>query len=178
MKKLFTFLLFFVVFQSLPAETSLNLNSSQLNGVSLAPYIWYLEDTTDSLEIQDILKPENSKKFIKNQSDSLNFGFKSHPFWFTFSVENSSSFPLEWVLEIGYPMLDQIELFILKEDGTYEVKTEGDEKPFHERNVKYRNFLFELTEKPYSKNTYYIRITTTSKLSYTCLESNQSYRKN
>jgi len=166
--KKFFILVFIVFFQTLVAETSFNIRS-ELKGESIAPYIWYLEDTTDSLEIQDVIKPENSKKFTKNQSDSLSFGFKSHPFWFKFSVDNSNSFPLSWVLEIGYPMLDQIELFILKEDGTYEVKTEGDERPFHERNVKYRNFLFELTEKPYSKNTYYIRITTTSSLSFPIL---------
>lgn len=151
------------------AQETLDINTTELNGNSLAPTISYWEDTSDSMSIEEITKPENQDKFQTNLSDTLSFGFKSHPFWFKFTAKNQTEIAIPWILEIGYPMLDRIELFVPKEEGGYEVHIEGDEKPFYERTIFYRNFLFELQEKPNSQKDYYIRITTTSSLSFPIL---------
>jgi adenylate cyclase len=147
------------------SETQIfELKSTEFNTESLAKYIYYLEDESAQLDIEKIqtLSPEN---FLAPKKD-LSFGFKKNPYWFKWTVKNHLDKAVPWTLEIGYPMLDHIELYIPQEDGTFTTIVEGDEKPFYQRKVFYRNFLFELQEKPNSETTYYIKIMTTSSLSF------------
>jgi class 3 adenylate cyclase len=161
----FSFLIFLTYINVL-ADSRLILSEQELNGLSIAPYIEYFEDESGSLTMEEVLSPAIQEKFQRNEKDSLSFGFKSNPYWFRFVVENASEQNIPWILEIGYPMLDRIELYVPDNNGKYLVKVEGDEKPFYERAIYYRNFLFELSEKSKDKNVYYMKITTTSSLSF------------
>src|SRR5262249_270582 len=68
-------------------------------------------------------------------------------------------------LEIGYPHLDHIELFVPKADGSWDVRETGDQLPFAQRELDHRNFMFRLTEPAHGAQTYYLRVRTTGSLS-------------
>ncbi|HMV42643.1 MAG TPA: 7TM diverse intracellular signaling domain-containing protein [Leptospiraceae bacterium] len=166
LKLCYLILLFFYFPLFADSETPIfELKSSEFTTEPLPKYIYYLEDTSSDLDIEKVQTPEIQEKFQAPKPD-LSFGFKKNPYWFKWTVKNHVDRPIPWTLEIGYPMLDHIELYIPEEDGKFTTIVEGDEKPFYERKVYYRNFLFELQEKPNSDRTYYIKIITTSSLSF------------
>jgi len=137
--------------------------TDDLYRLSIAKHIEYYEDTTDKTKINDI-KNKNIA-WQKPAADEFNFGFTNNPYWFRFTVNNTTENVKPWYLEISYPMLDSVKLYIPEGDSRFKKIETGDHLPFHNRDVKERNFIFSLSEKP-GKHTYYIRIKTTSSLNF------------
>ncbi len=165
-KKIIRFLLFllFCSFFPIPAFAVQPISiEDAMDTKHIGKHIEYIEDGLKKLNINKIL----TKKLEWKQSDknSLTFGFTSSVYWFRFSVENSLNYDKEWFLEIDYPMIDRIDLFIPGESGDFTVKSSGDHRRFYEREIIDRNFFFRLNEKP-GLHTYYFRIETTSSLNF------------
>jgi len=98
------------------------------------------EDTNKEYKIEDILNGNVSFSTTKETS----FGMTQSAIWVRISVTNSSSYPGQWYLELGYPGLDQIRFYYPKE-GKYESFQAGDFFHFDERMIPYRNYLFPLS---------------------------------
>ena len=128
-----------------------------------------LEDKEKKWRIEDVTSPGFSKKFIKSNRENPNFGFTNSVYWARFKLKNISGMN-EWLLEIGYPQLDRIELYIeqlSRLDKTYDrfvVKKAGDFYPFKEREVKHQNFVFHLPVVFNKEQIFYIRIETGSSM--------------
>ncbi|MCP4131071.1 MAG: SpoIIE family protein phosphatase [bacterium] len=133
---------------------------------SFNKYIKYYEDKEKKLTINEILNKNIEWK--QDKKEKFNFGYTSSVYWFKFTVENPLDGAFNWYLELTYPMLDSVELFIPGEPGKYEVKRSGDSFPFSIREIEDRNITFNLFEKP-GIHTYYMRIGTTSALSFECI---------
>jgi len=129
---------------------------------SLGMHVEYLEDPGGKLTIKDVtdLDASGSVKWRKSDSEVPSFGFSEDPYWLRFSVKNRGRVKINWYLEIGYPVIDHIELFIPEKNGRYNVKRAGDRLPFHDREVDFRTFLFPLVLKPGVSQTYYLRLET------------------
>ncbi len=134
------FLLIFSPLQSFSTPV-LQLETGK-NRYSLGKYVEYLEDREGTLSINNILSPEVSEKFKQSTVENLNFGFSDSVYWVRFSVKNRGHKTTNWLLEIGYPHHDQIELYLPDEKNGYVVKKAGDRIPFREREILHRNFVF------------------------------------
>jgi signal transduction histidine kinase len=85
-------------------------------------------------------------------------------YWAKLVVSNPTDQKIEWFLEVAYPLLDFIELYIQVDSCTYITQKAGDQLPFNTREMNYRNSIFELTENPENQKTYYLRFETSSSM--------------
>ncbi len=127
----------------------------------------YLEDRSGTLKIEDILNDrfgESKLQWQKSETESLGFGFNSNPYWVRFTIVNPRKVEIEWSLEIDYPHIDSIKLYKSYSSGGYDTREGGDLLPFDEREMKYRNVVFNLTQKGETEFIYYLRFQTSSSL--------------
>lgn len=141
---------------------SQTLTQEFLSGSPLGKRIAILEDATATMTLQNVLSAQETA-WKRSEKLSPAFGFTSSAYWVRFSVTNPQPYPIEWLLEIGYPMLDSITVFVL-ESGVYVQRSTGDHFSFAHRDMEYRNCILTLNEKPTSERTYYLRFRTTSSM--------------
>ncbi len=138
------------------------LTQEFLSGTPLGTTVEILEDSFAQMTLQAVLTaPEDTWKHSGKITPA--FGFTSSAYWVRFTVANRQPYPLDWLLEVGYPMIDSVTVFI-PESGVYVSKMTGDHFPFSQREIEYRNCIFSLQEKPASERTYYLRFRTTSSM--------------
>lgn len=154
---MFKSFLLFVVFvisilsQSSSVAAELVLRGNE-NSYSLAEYLEFFEDKSGKLSFEEVLNRSTSGKFVPYTGrTSPNFGFTESAYWFQFKVVDQDPQNTEWLLELAYPLLDDIELYISTNKGTtFAKRIAGDSLPFSKREVKHRNFVFRI---PIEKET-------------------------
>lgn len=99
---------------------------------------------------------------LTNHADGLNFGVSDSILWARFTLTHESAHKENWLVEIGYPPLDLVELYIVRKNGVVEVNRGGDTLPFSERPVKHRNLVFPVQLEKGEVVTVYLRAQTTS----------------
>ncbi len=145
------------------ASDSLILTHSQ-EVYKLGPMMGVLEDPDHSLTIDDVASEKFSSKFAPTGKEAPGFGFTSSAYWFRFSVTNMTRDRREYFLEIDYPLLDHVDLYVPAENGTWECKKAGDRIPFDEREIKHVNFLFPIQLDYGRQATFFIRCQTSSSM--------------
>ncbi len=125
----------------------------------------YLEDPAGNLTIEDLLDDSGSFEWRKSEKKVMAFGFSHSVYWIRFTAENRS-FSENMILEVMYPLLDYIDLYTVRYSGSKpEVagfQTAGDMRPFSDRDIKYRNSVFETNVN--EKTVYYLKIRSESSL--------------
>jgi signal transduction histidine kinase/CheY-like chemotaxis protein/HPt (histidine-containing phosphotransfer) domain-containing protein len=160
----FYFILFILSPLSAQSRQDVFQIDADTKGAPLGRYIALLEDPDATLTIDEVSAPEFAGRFEKHDEDEPGFGFTSSVYWARLTIENPLDQPVEWLLESGYPLIDQIDLFIPVAGGGYKVRSYGDHQPFHERELDYRNILFKLQEPAHSQQTYLLRFKTNSSM--------------
>lgn len=160
------FMLAFVVFDSafidvegLQANKPLLILRDGQEEYLLGDRIEYLEDPSQSLNIEQVSSPEYTDKFTRGDADILNFGLKDSVYWLRITVRNESSLGEHWFLELARPSMNSVFLYTLlpNGDGFAEIKT-GYVFPFSTRDVPHENFVFNLDLIPKLEQTYYLRV--------------------
>jgi len=124
---------------------------------NLGQSLYILEDKDGRMSIDNILKDDHDSMFIKNSNDAPNYGFTHSTFWARFEINNPDDITDELYLEIAYPLLDLIELYIVDKNKTYQKKVAGYNYNFENRELQYRNAVFKIRINK-GDNLYYIRI--------------------
>ncbi|MCP4284072.1 MAG: response regulator [Gammaproteobacteria bacterium] len=130
----------------------------------LGRYLDILEDAVGDLTIEDIIAPGMARKFMRSESEEPGFGFTKSVFWARFKVENLQELPVDWYLDIGYPLIDSIELYVGDDEGAVAVEQFGDHQPFEARMLDYRAIVIPLKEAPRSRQTYWVRFQSESSM--------------
>ncbi len=99
---------------------------------------------------------------LTGRADGLNFGVSDSILWARFALTHESVHKENWLIEIGYPPLDLVELYVVRKSGVVEVHRGGDTLPFSERPVKHRNLVFPVQLEKGEVVTIYLRAQTTS----------------
>ena len=119
--------------------------TSGIHEVSAMGFYW--EDPS-VLTIDEVILPENQKRFESFSSLAENFGFNDYAIWVRVNLKNSLDRRAKWVLEIADPLIDLFEIHIPDAFGHYTMKSGGDTLPFAHREIKYERFAFELHFEP------------------------------
>ena len=122
----------------------------------------YLEDINSSLKFEDIISEEYSNRFTLSKKRNLAFGYTSSSYWIRFTLGNKEKKDIRIFLEIAYPLLDNIDLYRIK-DGTYTSIKTGDTFKFINRPFIHENFIFPIILEP-GKETFYVHCKTTSSM--------------
>ncbi len=116
--------------------------------------VFYLRDDTNKRTLAEV----RSMSFSRLPSrSSPNIGFDRAAHWFKLEVENHTAF-VAWLLEVAYAPLDQIDFFLVGDDGSVIHKTSGDHYPIALRDVTHRHPIFSMDVLPSQSKTIYLRV--------------------
>ncbi len=123
--------------------------------------IQYWRDHSDTLTIDEV------KRLKLRQLDprkSPNFGFDQATYWFKINVNNQSP-ERDWLLEVSYAPLDQIDFFLQPDSGSvFTHKVSGDMFPISIRDIPHRHSVFTFSILPGKSKIIYLRVKSTSSL--------------
>lgn len=120
------------------------------------------EDPDGNASIAQVSSPAFASRFRTHQADVLNAGYSTSAFWLKVDLHYNAmplSAPRIWLLELAYPPLDHLELYLPDTAGTYRlVQRTGDALPYSSRQIEQSNYLFQLPLKPDQTLTAYLRL--------------------
>ena len=128
--------------------------------ISLGPYLSYLEDSQGELE-PDQVNALPDERFTPVRGDHANLGKSSSAWWFRAQLHNQLAHPLSGYLEVNYPLLDDVQIYLASPSGEWQRQDSGDRYAFAQRPVQVRNFWFPL-DLPTGESTLLVRVETTS----------------
>jgi EAL domain-containing protein (putative c-di-GMP-specific phosphodiesterase class I) len=120
----------------------------------------YLVDTDNQLSIDTIRQPETQGDWQALKEDYANFGYQPSPYWYRFVITNPDSSVKNQIVEISYPLLDNIDYFEFIGETALEPVLTGDRVSYASRPIEHPNFLFPIALGPGEKHTIYMRVMT------------------
>jgi len=120
------------------------------------------EDRDGSASIAQVSAPAFASRFRVHREDVLNAGYSTSVFWLKIDLRylaSADATPRQWLLELAYPPLDHLELYLQGADGGYRLaQRTGDALPYASRQIRQNNYLFELPLQPGQATTVYLRL--------------------
>ena len=121
------------------------------------------EDMRGDASIVDVTSPALQGSFRQHHQAVLNAGYSRSVFWLRLDLQYSPRTQAggahPWYLELAYPPLDHLELYLPDDAGGYRLaQRTGDALPFSSRQIKQNNYLFELDLPPGQSQRIYLRL--------------------
>ena len=120
------------------------------------------EDPDGTASIAQVSAPAFAGRFKPHQADVLNAGYSNSVFWVRLDLRYSAApdaAPRNWLLELAYPPLDHLELYLADHAGHfYLAQRTGDALPYASRQIQQNNYLFNLPFTPGQSTTLYLRL--------------------
>jgi signal transduction histidine kinase/CheY-like chemotaxis protein len=135
------------------------LDSDNLR-LSLGPSMAYLQDPKGDMSIEQVAAVAD-ERFTPVHGPHANLGKNDSVWWFKVRLNNSLAQNLAGYLEVNYPLLDHLQVYLAAADGHWQMQESGDSYAFSQRPVQVRNFWFPLELNP-GESTLLIRVKTTS----------------
>lgn len=123
--------------------------------VDLSQAVEVYEDRSGSASLDDVMATDRFRAYIG--SGAPNFGYSNSAWWLRVTLQAPSTLPVERLLEVAFPTLDQVDLYRLGPAGRVHVET-GDRLPFAARPLIHRHFVFPLQLAAGETTTLYLRI--------------------
>lgn len=134
------------------------LDLTQGGKIEVNGQLRYLRDTTQTLTIENV---RNMSFAPPSSNYSPNIGFDRAAHWFKLEINNQSEYN-EWLLEVAYSPLDQIDFYIVGPDSVARHKTGGDHFPIAQRDLQHRHPIFAFRILPDHTESIYLRVQTIS----------------
>jgi len=109
-------------------------------------FYWVPSEQERSYDLNQVMEEAQWQVF----DGELNFGYKHQVIWAMQNVSFKSAD--DWILEIAYPFLDYLDIYIFKGDQLVRELHTGDGLPFKQRVIRVPNFVLDLKS---SANTDY-----------------------
>ena len=133
------------------------------NSINPARSAWVHEDATGKQGCNDVASAAARDSFTPFAGGvDPNFGISSSAFWMRFTLKNAADLQRSLLLEVGYPLLDELDLCYF-DDGAV-VKQQGDHRPKENRERKFRTFVFSVPFLPGQERDVYLRVATMGSL--------------
>lgn len=154
--------LFFMAAQAGAQVQMLDVSRMAASPVSLTPYFSVLEDSSQSLRLEDVQKPDIAAHFkpATASGESLNFTYTASAIWLRLHVQNSGPEPVERMLEIANPLLADLVLHQPVAPQGYQATHTGYALPFSARPHASRFFVLPLTLPAHADQVLYLRVVT------------------
>ena len=132
---------------------------------NIAEKLNMFEDSESSKQIHDIIELCNEGRCLPTGSSNLQFGYSSKVYWFHFNVSSSLTQQRSTYLEVRYPPLDYINVYVVNGEGDIKELKGGDRIPLSKRLTDARYHLFPIKIGPESDYNIFIRIQSESSIS-------------
>ena len=124
---------------------------------SLGKRMYILVDEEGSLTIGDVHN-KMPERWEKSNVDIPSFGFSGNIYWAYIDVNNNSDQAKEWLLELAYPELDKVHLYFFSDSGDMKLYRVSSLRPFNERPIQHRNFVFPLQFEAHQQARIYMQV--------------------
>ncbi len=128
--------------------------------INLAKYCLIFEDRTAALGFDKIrnLFPRRFDKF--DPPDKFqSYGFTNSHYWYQFSIKNPTDQAIKTILELGNPLVDVFELFIVSDEGI-ERRVYGNNPSYYQRDIDSNLLAAKLIFPPHSEQQIFVRFDT------------------
>ncbi len=136
--------------------------NEQVGHLPLGRAMDVFEDVRGTADITDITSRALAASFRPHERDVLNAGYSRSVFWLRLDLDYrplASRDPATWLLELAYPPLDKLDLYLPDGQGGYRLaQRTGDTLPFASRPIRQNNYLFELGLEPNKPQRVYLRL--------------------
>ena len=148
---LFAFVLISGAAQAKNSHPSPIVISPEFTELKIGQRIFYLEDPSGLLTLDQMQAPENASQFLQSTKDSLGFGYSQSAFWVRFDLQHPNNQPSKYkellYLVSTYAPTDLIELWCKDASGTTVVQQKaGDHVPRNQWTTSYREPTFKITK--------------------------------
>lgn len=120
------------------------------------------EDVDGSASIEQVSSAAFADRFHRQSEAVLNAGYSRSVFWLRVDLRYVPKDPEavgNWLLELAYPPMDSIELFLADSNGRFRLtQSTGDELPYSVREIKQNNYVFAIPFPANQTTTAYLRI--------------------
>lgn len=124
---------------------------------NLAPGAEMLEDPDGRLTLAEVLAlPAGS--WARPGQPVLNPGYTTSVWWVRFTLDNDEGATRERWLEVGWPLLDWLEAWVMDGDTVVAAFQSGDQRPFASRPLATRTFVFPLDLPARSRRVLLLRL--------------------
>lgn len=128
--------------------------------VPLGAQLSVLRDAPASHTLRELVRGEGA--WQRSPSSDPVFGFDSAPYWFRVGLYNAGDRTREMRLELGNSRMDRIDAYLIR-DGAVVARFEtGDHRPYTQRPLPHRNFVFPLSMPPHTQTDVYLRVRSSS----------------
>jgi signal transduction histidine kinase/ActR/RegA family two-component response regulator len=129
----------------------------------LSTEFFWLEDKTSSFDINKVSQPWALDQFTKNTDPTFNLGYTDIPVWFYIQLQNmnQNKSMTQWFLEIDYPQLDQIDVYIQRQNGVSEELKLGDRYAYKTRPYPSQSHIIPVDFSANEIINVFIRVKTT-----------------
>lgn len=117
-----------------------------------------LIDPSQSLALNQVTLPAAQWQGIHRSAP--NFGFTSDAHWFRFQLHNTADLPVDRLIELPVPFLDDVKFYHLVGGEIKTTYALGDVQPFAFRPVRHPHFVMPVTLSP-GINQIYLRVAST-----------------
>ena len=140
--------------------------SNQTDSYTISHEMRWLEDKSRTYEINSVLTPSVDLQFKPLKKKRFNQGYSDSNYWFhlpIYYVQQDTEKPdKQWILEIDYPLLESLDVYIKRQDQSIEHIQLGTRVAFAERPLQYKNFLIPVDIQPGETFDIYMKLHTSS----------------
>jgi PAS domain S-box-containing protein len=139
----------------------------QAGSYTLSRAFTVLEDPGAALTFDEVLLPAQQAGFqpVAQGGSATNFGLTRSAFWLRVTLQPQPGTSAQWLLEVAYPALDRIDLYMPIAGGGFAQQRGGDLQPFASRPVPHRNHVMPVTLQAGQPQTLYLRVQSQGTLS-------------
>ncbi len=98
----------------------------------------------EGVTLESITQNIDSLNWKTTTDNTPNFGFNIKPHWFWIDIKNTSPEENDLLLQIHYPLLDLIDVYLMQPNSEITQWHTGDLKNFNTRPLNHRHFIFPL----------------------------------
>lgn len=122
---------------------------------NLARGLYFIEDKDKTLDINAVLAEQN---WSLSNKETGNFGFSKSRYWIKIPV--TSEVEGRWLFELDYPLLDIVDIYWVEDGQVIYSAATGDNRPFAQRPLPFRQFVFSRNLQPGQNATLYYALET------------------
>jgi signal transduction histidine kinase len=117
-----------------------------------------LEDPKGHLTLDDVRSPEWAARFVMSEKTVPSFGFTPSAWWVWFRVDRQTQQESQWLLEFGYPPMQDIDVHVVRADGRVSHQRGGSALPVAARPFDYHTHVFALDLPAGQVSDVYLRV--------------------
>lgn len=141
------------------APVVVNEETSRLD---LGQHLQYLEDPEGAISLAGLRSAGHQHAWQQADQSVLSFGYSGSSYWIRFPVHARTSKPLRLLVEIGHPLLSNIQAYVFL-DGTLQTSHSfGASLPFSLRPILHPSFLLPLDMPANATGEVVLRVSSTA----------------